>query len=140
MPELTEGRQRCCAGQPCSLRDITAECPETAPLWGMQSLRKCEYKVVSYLAAAMPSWTPHRELLHPLLLSPHAHDARHPDASSTILRSIKQYEGKLAALSAINDALRQENEQLHADLEDAALPRADAGEGAQRQVTAAGLN
>jgi hypothetical protein len=51
--------------------------------------------------------------------------------------SVKQYEGKLAALGAINDALRQENEQLRADLEDAALPRGDAGAGAGRTACAA---
>jgi hypothetical protein len=42
-------------------------------------------------------------------------------------RSARQYEGKLAALSAISDALREENEALRAELEEAGLPRAEAG-------------
>ncbi|KAF8062760.1 CRTISO2 [Scenedesmus sp. PABB004] len=39
--------------------------------------------------------------------------------------AVKQYEGKLAALSALNSALQKENEELRADLEEASAPKTD---------------
>jgi hypothetical protein len=45
---------------------------------------------------------------------------------------VKQYEGKLAALNAINSALQNENGQLRKQLARAELPENDAGECTQR--------
>lgn len=45
-----------------------------------------------------------------------------------LVKTTKQYEGKLAALKAISDTLRGENEKLLAALQEAQEPRGDAGE------------
>lgn len=45
-----------------------------------------------------------------------------------LVKTTKQYEGKLAALKALSDTLRGENEKLLAALQEAHEPRGDAGE------------
>lgn len=42
-------------------------------------------------------------------------------------RRVKSYEGKLAALNAVNSALQKENDQLRAELDEASAPKTDAG-------------
>lgn len=58
-----------------------------------------------------------------------AHPLPWTAAPPAALRSTRQYEGKLAALTAINEALRSENEQLRDEVEAAGGPRTDAGGG-----------
>lgn len=45
-----------------------------------------------------------------------------------VMCRVKQYEGKLAALSALNSALQKECDQLRDELDEALQPKTEAGE------------